>query len=34
MQTTSRIDQIETQKNQFQHLQSRKLSSIEDLFET
>lgn len=34
MQLVQRIDQIEAQKNQFQHLQARKLSSIEDLFET
>ena len=34
MQITSRIDQIESQKNQFQNLQARKITSIEDLFET
>ena len=34
MQMVARIDSIEGQKNQFQHLQARKLSSIEDLFDT
>lgn len=34
LQLSSRIDALESQKNQFQQLSTRKLSSIEDLFET
>lgn len=34
LQLSSRIDALESQKNQFQQLSTRKLSSVEDLFET